>query len=330
LSNEPLVCICIPNYNNEETLRETLDSLVNQSYSNLIIKVFDNASTDNSMKILREYESIYSNIQVFQNKVNLGGEGNFNKCIENMEGQYSAIYHSDDLYLEEMIKEEVYALENFDISAVFTNGYIIDDKSKRIGEYTVPNDLKEGNDSFIEVTFKKLLKSIIEHGNYLICPTVMSRTLLYKELIHSWNSTDYKTSADLDVWLRFAQYKNIGIIDKKLIKYRKSMNSLSFRRANISIELSDYFLVMDSYINNYSSLFSTEDLEVYAFEKFRNRVIIERNARRLKKKIEGNTIVFWDKNIFFKALTKRKNFKIFLAGMFYQTTKHIKTIQGVF
>ena len=38
MNNQPLVCICIPNYNNEKTISETLDSLVNQTYKNIIIK----------------------------------------------------------------------------------------------------------------------------------------------------------------------------------------------------------------------------------------------------------------------------------------------------
>ena len=40
MNNQPLVCICIPNYNNEKTISETLDSLVNQTYKNIIIKIF--------------------------------------------------------------------------------------------------------------------------------------------------------------------------------------------------------------------------------------------------------------------------------------------------
>lgn len=62
---QPLVCICIPNYNNEKTIAETLDSLLNQTYKNIIIKVFDNASIDKSRQIIEMYASRYPNIHVF-------------------------------------------------------------------------------------------------------------------------------------------------------------------------------------------------------------------------------------------------------------------------
>ena len=131
MSSNPLVCICIPNYNNEKTIAETLDSLIAQTYDNIIIKVFDNASTDSSIEILNEYSRKHHNIHVYKNEKNIGGEANFTKCIENMEGEYSAIFHSDDVYFSTIIEEQVALLhDNKDIVAVSTNALRLNGDSK--------------------------------------------------------------------------------------------------------------------------------------------------------------------------------------------------------
>lgn len=103
-----LVSINIPIYNNEKTIAETLDSLLNQTYSNISIKIFDNCSTDNSMAILSDYAKQYDNIEVIQNETNIGGEANFTKCLQNGEGAYTAVFHADDVYCPTIVEEQVH------------------------------------------------------------------------------------------------------------------------------------------------------------------------------------------------------------------------------
>lgn len=57
---KPLVSICIPTYNNARFLGESLDSIVNQTYPNKEIIVSDNASTDETEKIVKEYVEKYN------------------------------------------------------------------------------------------------------------------------------------------------------------------------------------------------------------------------------------------------------------------------------
>mgnify|MGYP003978450967 FL=1 len=83
--NQPLVSICIPHFNNKNTISQTLDSLLSQTYQNIVIKVFDNVSDDGSWEIVKEYAEKYSNIRAFQNSENIGGEANFTECIQGLE-----------------------------------------------------------------------------------------------------------------------------------------------------------------------------------------------------------------------------------------------------
>ena len=127
----PLVCICIPTYNAEKTIRETLVSVVNQRYSNLIILVVDNASTDGTLAVVETFSD--PRISIHRNEVNVGGEGNFNRCIQLARGKYTAIYHADDVYEPQMVERQVAFLEaNPDAGVVFTAASLIDDNGKII------------------------------------------------------------------------------------------------------------------------------------------------------------------------------------------------------
>lgn len=287
MNSQPLVCICIPHYNNENTISETLDSIVNQTYENIIIKIFDNASTDGSMKVLKEFESKHPAIQVFQNEVNVGGEANFTKCIENLEGEYGAIFHADDVYMPTIVEEEVKALqENYSLVAVCTSAYKIDTNSniqRRLHE--LPKEILRTE----LYTFKSqidLLKNILAYGNVINCPSVMARTKIYKANIKEWNGKVYQTSADLDVWLRFAEFGEFGYITKPLIKYRVSDASYSYNLARARTHRHDFFLVIDDYMSreNLRYHLDRKDLNNYRLLSFKDSINVEINIMLQGKK----------------------------------------------
>ena len=127
------------------------------------------------MKILRKYEAKYPHIQVFQNETNIGGEANFNKCIENMEGEFGAIYHADDVYMPTIVEEEVdFLMRHYSSSAISTHASFIDENGCKIGEHFVPDELKESREYVFD--FKEFLK----YGNIVTCPSVMCRTNIFK------------------------------------------------------------------------------------------------------------------------------------------------------
>jgi len=267
LNNQPSVCICIPNYNNEKTISKTIDSLLNQTYKNIIIKVFDNASTDNSFNILKEYEQKYSFFTVFRNNVNLGGEANFTKCFEYAEGDYVVVFHSDDVYESNIIEEQVKFLEeNRDCSAVSTHANYIDENDKGIGSHFIPMEFK--NQLFSKLNFEQLFKMTLKYGNFIICPSVMSRTNIIQEYIKFWDFDNFKTSSDFDVWLRLSKEGSFGFINKSLINYRMSNASYSYTNNRIATQMFDMFLVFEYYLHEPSviKILDKEDYENYNFQ----------------------------------------------------------------
>ncbi|MBE3609030.1 glycosyltransferase family 2 protein [Campylobacter californiensis] len=314
MNNQPPVCICIPNYNNEKTINETLDSLVKQTYKNIIIKIFDNASTDGSVKILKEYEKTYHNIQVFQNETNIGAEGNFNKCIQNLECEFGALYHSDDIYDPTIIEEQVkFLLNNKECVAVSTDMNLIDEKGSKIQQKVI-KELSEDNGYIIVNSQIEMLKKVLEIGNFIVCPTVMMKTDIYKNKIKSYDVENFRTATDLDLWFRTCEYGKFGTILKPLINYRQSSSSYTFR-TKLSTNKSDGVYVVDYYYDKFKNKLSKSHKRKYKFFCFKDEVSKTVNQILTNKREFDFKLSVFDYDIFIESIKSTKNFKFIVVGI---------------
>lgn len=114
---KPLVSICIPTYNGGEFIKETIESILAQSYDNLEIIITDDKSTDNTAEIVSSFED--KRIIFIRNEKNLGFIGNWNKCLSLTQGKYMKVVCHDDILLEDTIKKQVEIMEtNSNVSVV--------------------------------------------------------------------------------------------------------------------------------------------------------------------------------------------------------------------
>ena len=110
--NEPLVSVCIPNYNYGRYLANCLESVLNQTYGNIEVIFNDNASTDNSMEIAYEYQKKFEEKGIYfslrRNKRNVGSSLNSDMCVNVSEGEYVYVLASDDAieptFIEKCVK----------------------------------------------------------------------------------------------------------------------------------------------------------------------------------------------------------------------------------
>ncbi len=91
---QPLVTIGIPNYNYAQYLEECISSVVNQTYSNIEILISDNASTDNSIDVIKSFND--PRIRYWVNKANLGVYPNWDLLVKEAKGEYFKILQADD------------------------------------------------------------------------------------------------------------------------------------------------------------------------------------------------------------------------------------------
>lgn len=256
----PLVCICIPTYNAEKTIAATLRSVLGQTYQHLSIQVVDNHSSDATVAIVDGFSD--QRITLHRNSVNVGGEGNFNRCIALATGKYTGIYHADDIYEPEMVAAQVAFLEQHpQARAVFTEALLIDEFDQPIGAIRQPKNLAASGPLH---HFPEVFKAILEHSNFLICPSVMALTSVYQNDIKSWRGELFGSSADLDVWLRMLQCGPVGILARASMRYRISRSQGS---ANVRLDTdrAAFFGVVDHYLAqaDVRSLLTADDLMNY-------------------------------------------------------------------
>ena len=125
------VTIIVPVYNVEKYLKKCLDSLVNQTYdkNKYEIYIINDASKDNSLNIIKEYQKKYSNITLYDLKNNKGVSHARNIGIKNAKGKYLLFCDSDDYYELDAIEKLITYAKNNDSDFVMANYYIAKDNN---------------------------------------------------------------------------------------------------------------------------------------------------------------------------------------------------------
>lgn len=279
------VVICIPAYNAESTIARTFESLLSQDYPISKIKIFDNQSTDRTVDIINNFISKYPFIELQINEINLGGEGNFTKCIQSAEEDYCLLAHTDDIYEKKFLSTSIDLLERYpDCVATFCGALEIDSAEKVIGERFYPPEFSKENFSIID---KRLFLNLcFKYSNFVTCPSVVVRSKSYREGIKIWNGAKYKSSADLDVWLRLTEIGKLIGIKAPLIRYRVAEVSHSYRVAKKRITRHDLFLVLDYYRQKYQTALSEADEQNYYFLNLKDQAVRSLNIIRNKLKEE--------------------------------------------
>jgi glycosyltransferase involved in cell wall biosynthesis len=94
---KPLVSVCIPTYNGAKYLKECLDSVLAQTFTDFEVLIVDDKSSDETLSIAQEYATYDPRFRVIQNECNLGLVGNWNRCVELAQGEWIKFIFQDDL-----------------------------------------------------------------------------------------------------------------------------------------------------------------------------------------------------------------------------------------
>jgi glycosyltransferase involved in cell wall biosynthesis len=103
--DSPKVSILLPTYNSGQFLRQTLESILTQTYTNIEIIICDDRSKDNSYAIAQSFSD--ARIRLTQNEVNLGAKGNWNQSLQMATGDLVKIMGADDVLDRDCIKSQV-------------------------------------------------------------------------------------------------------------------------------------------------------------------------------------------------------------------------------
>ena len=129
-----LVSVCIPAYNNADTILDTIQSVLEQTYEKIEIIVVDDCSMDTTADLIRTVAD--SRVRLIRNEKNLGMGGNWNKALWEAKGSYVKLLCGDDILYPRSIEKEVTALQNNpDVNLVMSDTVLIDMQGKPIGAF---------------------------------------------------------------------------------------------------------------------------------------------------------------------------------------------------
>ena len=94
-------------FNSEVTLPNSIESILNQNYTNLELLIVDDCSTDKTFKILKQYQDLDKRVKIFKNQKNIGLTKSLNILIKHSTGEYLARQDSDDVSFDRRLSEQI-------------------------------------------------------------------------------------------------------------------------------------------------------------------------------------------------------------------------------
>lgn len=269
----PHVSIVVPVFNGARYLRESLESIVDQTYQSTEILVMDDASTDATPAII---QSFGDRVQCHRQTANRGIYGNTNDGIALARGDYIAVYHGDDIYDPRMVEREVAFLEQYPAAgAVFCKDIFIDALGEEFGRLQLPSELRGGRPLDYATVFNALLKY---KNRFLCCPTAMVRASVHRE-VGVYRDAEFRNSADLDMWLRIARKYPIGILEEYLLRYRRGHGSSAQRYHHLRTDPERYFTIMDLHLRDGGAdVARAESLAAYEAHRAEDTLLCGMNA----------------------------------------------------
>ena len=164
-------------YNGEKYLREQLDSILAQTYSDFELVICDDCSNDSTRAILQEYESKDSRIKLFYNEENLGFKKNFEKAIFFCKGEYIALSDQDDIWLPSHLQVLLDNLKDFPMSV--GNARMVDSDANDMGKLL--NEVEGLH--FFPNDSKKIIYRVILGGNCFQGASSLFKASFIKELL---------------------------------------------------------------------------------------------------------------------------------------------------
>ncbi|MEA5399617.1 glycosyltransferase family 2 protein [Synechococcus sp. BA-124 BA4] len=225
MNSQPLVSVIMPLYNSAATVRESLQSVIGQTYRNLEILVVDDGSSDEGPSICREFND--GRLRILE-QANRGLAGARNTGIRQAHGEILAFLDSDDLWLPEKIARHVEHLQRHpDVGVSFSRSGFIDEASRPLGIYQMP----QLRDITPDVLF---CRNPISNGSAVVIRRQVLEEIRFEAAFHGgpedfYFDDSFRQSEDIECWLRIALHTNWRFegLPEALTLYRVSSGGLS-------------------------------------------------------------------------------------------------------
>ena len=209
----PMISVVMSVYNGEKYLKESIESVLNQSYIDFEFIIINDGSKDNSLNIINSYND--ERIKLINNEENKGLIYSLNKGIEKAIGKYILRFDADDICLKDRFKIQVeFMEENEDV-------YMMSGFAKWFvdGKDIITKTIKTPS-SYEEIKAGLIFENHINHS------CVIMKRELFSKYNYKYDSR-YLHIEDYGLWLEIAEKFKVKTLDKILIKCRISKTSVT-------------------------------------------------------------------------------------------------------
>jgi glycosyltransferase involved in cell wall biosynthesis len=226
LSKAPTVTIVALCHNHAPFLREALDSIVAQTYPYLEVWLVDDASTDNSVAILREYAAVNPHWRTLLLTENVGNCRAFNQALRQSRGELVIDFATDDVLLPARVAQQVAQFQAAGVGVVYSNCELIDEASRPLGLHHRP----DGHGGLKPVPASGWVFSDVLRRYFISTPTMMMRRACLESLGGYDETLAYE---DFDFWVRASrdwQFLYLDEVTTRKRKHPRSMSAKAYRR----------------------------------------------------------------------------------------------------
>lgn len=208
MNNKPLVSIIVLTYNGEKFIEQQLDSIFEQSYSNIEVLVFDDASSDATQEILTKYSKAHK-IRCFFHEKNVGINQNFSLALKECNGEYIATSDQDDIWKKNKLELLVESIE--ENIAIESKNECIDEKNNIISHKPITE----------KQFFLGYQKALTTH-----CMMFKKELINYLEIPKEFSSS---SGLHYDAYVSFiaSQFGTIKYIQESLVQYRRHSSQIT-------------------------------------------------------------------------------------------------------
>jgi len=210
---QPEVSVLMSVYNGERHLSEALESLLGQTFSNFEFMIVDDASTDKTSDILKEYARRDTRIRLMRNTQNVGLTRSLNLGLRSLQGEYVARLDADDVCLPNRLKtQRDYLDEHPQVGAVGSGVQTIDEQGTPLEEARVPVE-------------HEALQAQLLVDNCFLHSTVMARRSVVQQV--GGYDERLRYAQDYDLWWRISRVAHLAALPEILVRLRLTSKSIS-------------------------------------------------------------------------------------------------------
>lgn len=282
-----MVSVIIPTYNRANTIKRAIDSVLNQTYSNIELIIVDDCSSDNTFEIINSYTD--KNIRYYKLEKNSGACVARNKGIEMALGEYIAFQDSDDEWFKEKIEKQIKTIQATNTDVTFCALNRIDDVA--INGEKIPNINMEE----IKNITKELLKE-----NFISTQTILGKKYVFENIKFD---AALPRLQDWDLVIRVSKLYKISYLDEVLVNLYIQKDSISM---NINKKVKAYQIIYEKYYNEINEDFDTK----YRFNTEMVLALFNSGAR-CTKQLKENLKIKFSRRIFLyyiSCLTRTNKF----------------------